>query len=151
MSRSDRILVAAGGGAVVLAAIAVAIVLVPVASPGTSPSADPAAGLLVGTPAAAPPFTPAASGAVATGTIFVDVEGAVAKPGIRELPAGSRVADAIDAAGGYAPDADLEAKVAALTVEQVRDAMNRHLDVNKMTFMKGGDFESVSAGAGGAP
>ncbi|HET7608334.1 MAG TPA: pitrilysin family protein [Gammaproteobacteria bacterium] len=48
-------------------------------------------------------------------------------------------------------DADLEAKVAALTVEQVRDAMNRHLDVNKMTFMKGGDFESVSAGAGGAP
>jgi zinc protease len=41
-------------------------------------------------------------------------------------------------------DADLEAKVAALTVDQVREAMNRHLDVNKMTFMKGGDFESVS-------
>jgi zinc protease len=44
-------------------------------------------------------------------------------------------------------DADFEAKVAALTIEQVRDAMNRHLDVDKMTFMKGGDFESVADGA----
>jgi zinc protease len=46
-------------------------------------------------------------------------------------------------------DAELEAKVAALTVEQVRDAMRRHLDVSKMTFMKGGDFAAAS-GAGGA-
>ena len=46
-------------------------------------------------------------------------------------------------------DADLEAKVAALTVEQVRDAMRRHLDVNKMTFMKGGDFKAASAAGGG--
>jgi zinc protease len=46
-------------------------------------------------------------------------------------------------------DADFEAKVASLTVEQVRDAMRKHLDVNKMVFMKGGDFESASA-AGGA-
>jgi len=46
-------------------------------------------------------------------------------------------------------DAELEAKVAALTVAQVREAMSRHLDVNKMTFMKGGDFEAVSATGGG--
>ena len=46
-------------------------------------------------------------------------------------------------------DAELEASVAALTVEEVRDAMRRHLDVTKMTFMKGGDFEAVS-GAGSA-
>ena len=46
-------------------------------------------------------------------------------------------------------DAEFEARVAALTVEQVRDAMRRHLDVAKMTFMQGGDFEAVS-GAGGA-
>ncbi len=46
-------------------------------------------------------------------------------------------------------DAEFEARVAGLTVEQVRDAMRRHLDVSKMTFMKGGDFEAVS-GAGGA-
>ncbi len=45
-------------------------------------------------------------------------------------------------------DAELEAKVAALTVEQVRDAMRRHLDVTQMTFMKGGDFAAVSGGGG---
>ena len=42
-------------------------------------------------------------------------------------------------------DAELEAKVAALTVEQVRDAMRRHLDVSKMVFMKGGDFAGAGA------
>jgi zinc protease len=41
-------------------------------------------------------------------------------------------------------DAELEAKVAALTVEQVREAMNRHLDVSKMAFMKGGDFAAAA-------
>jgi zinc protease len=45
-------------------------------------------------------------------------------------------------------DAELEAKVAALTIEQVRDAMRRHLDLDKMTFMKGGDFEGASAAGG---
>ena len=54
----------------------------------------------------------------ASGTIFVDVEGAVAEPGIRELPAGSRVADAIAAAGGYGTDADLEAAATAINLAQ---------------------------------
>ena len=36
-------------------------------------------------------------------------------PGIRELPAGSRVADAIAAAGGYAADADLDAAATSST------------------------------------
>ena len=39
-------------------------------------------------------------------TIVVDIEGAVAKPGVRELPGGSLVADAIKAAGGFTQDAD---------------------------------------------
>ena len=54
----------------------------------------------------------------ASGTIFVDVEGAVAEPGIRELPAGSRVADAIAAAGGYGTDADLAAAATAINLAQ---------------------------------
>ena len=41
------------------------------------------------------------------GRLVVDVEGAVTRPGIVELPAGARVSDAIEAAGGYAPEADL--------------------------------------------
>ena len=42
-------------------------------------------------------------------------------------------------------DAEFEARVQALTVTEVRDAMTRHLDVNKMTFMRGGDFEGGGA------
>ena len=38
-------------------------------------------------------------------------------------------------------DADLEAKVLALTSDEVRDAMRRHIDLNSLTIMKGGDFE----------
>jgi zinc protease len=41
-------------------------------------------------------------------------------------------------------EADLEAKVMALTGAQIRDAMRRHLDLEAMAFMRGGDF----AGAG---
>lgn len=38
--------------------------------------------------------------------LIVDVAGAVGRPGVIRLPAGSRVVDAIAAAGGFAPDAD---------------------------------------------
>ena len=51
-----------------------------------------------------------------SGTIIVDVEGGVARPGIVELPAGSRVADALRAAGGYARSADLAAAGALLNL-----------------------------------
>jgi zinc protease len=44
-------------------------------------------------------------------------------------------------------DAELEARVQALTVVDVRDAMRRHLEVERMTFMKGGDFEAVGGSA----
>lgn len=39
--------------------------------------------------------------------LVVAVAGRVARPGLVRLPAGSRVADAIDAAGGALPDTDL--------------------------------------------
>jgi zinc protease len=37
-------------------------------------------------------------------------------------------------------DADLEAKVLALTPAEIRAAMNRHIDLHALTIMKGGDF-----------
>jgi competence protein ComEA len=39
--------------------------------------------------------------------VVVHVVGAVPTPGVQHLPAGSRVADAVQAAGGATPDADL--------------------------------------------
>jgi competence protein ComEA len=41
------------------------------------------------------------------GTVIVDVEGKVARPGVLHLPAGSRVMDALEAAGGALPGTDL--------------------------------------------
>ena len=117
MSRSDRILVAAGGAAVVLAAVAIFILLAPTVAPVTAPTADPGVGLVLGTPAALPPSS-AGQPTTESGTIFVDVEGAVSEPGIRELPAGSRVADAIAAAGGYGADADLGAAATTINLAQ---------------------------------
>jgi competence protein ComEA len=40
------------------------------------------------------------------GPVVVHVAGAVVAPGVHELPAGSRVIDAVDASGGLTPDAD---------------------------------------------
>lgn len=50
---------------------------------------------------ASPPATPG-------GEIVVDVSGKVREPGIRRLPAGSRVADALRAAGGVRPGVSTE-------------------------------------------
>jgi competence protein ComEA len=49
--------------------------------------------------------TASTSGAFAG--VIVDVEGKVAKPGVRALPTGSRILDAINAAGGALPGTDL--------------------------------------------
>jgi competence protein ComEA len=54
--------------------------------------------------------------ALASDLLVVDVEGAVVRPGVLELPAGSRVADAIAAAGGYSALADLAAAAAQVNL-----------------------------------
>ena len=68
------------------------------AGSSSAPSGDGAAG---GADAGAEQATPS--------TIVVDVSGAVAAPAVVRLAAGSRVGDAIEAAGGVAPEADLSA------------------------------------------
>ncbi|MEU6675973.1 ComEA family DNA-binding protein [Streptomyces sp. NPDC046925] len=75
----------------------------PSASPGAPPS--PGSG---GQSAAGAGGVPGASGAPGggAGEVVVDVSGKVRSPGMLRLPAGSRVADALKAAGGVRPGAD---------------------------------------------
>jgi competence protein ComEA len=109
------------GGLVLLAALGFAgwRLLAPPASPPeahlpfvSTPPTGP--GAAAGSPGAAGAGAPGAdpSGSmpgstVAADGVVVDVAGAVGKPGVQHLPAGSRVVDAVDEAGGAAPDADL--------------------------------------------
>ncbi|MFI6283157.1 helix-hairpin-helix domain-containing protein [Streptomyces sp. NPDC051018] len=53
------------------------------------------------------PGLPGAPGAAPGGRIVVDVSGKVRRPGVLRLPTGSRVADALAAAGGIREGADL--------------------------------------------
>ena len=112
MSRSDRLLVASGVIALAFAAAAGWILLAPSGTVGIA-SDETDGDLLLASPLVAP--SPAASQPV---SIIVDVAGAVAAPGIQQLPAGARVADAIAAAGGYAADVDLDATAAAINLAQ---------------------------------
>jgi len=109
MTRFDLVTVAAVAAAVVLAGAASLALVAGVALAPTDPSyaADPWA-------------TPASSvregGAADGGDLVVDIEGGVIAPGIHRLPAGSRVADALAAAGGYAEGADLAAAARSLNL-----------------------------------
>lgn len=112
MSLTGRDRVALGAGALGLAALCLAGWLL--LSPAVG--ADPLSGEAV----AEASFTLGAGAASAEptplGELVVDVEGGVVTPGVVVLPGGSRVADAIAAAGGYAPSADLVAAAAALNL-----------------------------------
>ncbi|MFI2028907.1 helix-hairpin-helix domain-containing protein [Streptomyces buecherae] len=76
----------------------------------------------------------AARRAGADRTVVVDVAGKVRAPGVRRLPAGSRVADAIEAAGGAKPGARLS-------------------ELNRARVLVDGEQIAVGVrpGAGGAP
>jgi competence protein ComEA len=65
---------------------------------------------------------------VPTAELIVDVEGAVLRPGLHRLPSGSRVGDAIAAAGGYGPQVDIRAAAERLNLaERLIDGAKVHV------------------------
>lgn len=66
-------------------------------------------GLAAGTPVTLGTPSPVGTASAVPGVVVVHVVGAVATPGVVRLPAGARVLDALAAAGGSTPDADLSA------------------------------------------
>jgi competence protein ComEA len=108
MSIGDRIAIAALATGLVAVGLGAWLLLgVGLLSPSTGEALDP-----FGEPSIS-------AGPAVSDFLVVDVEGAVLRPGIFELPAGSRVADAIEAAGGYGPHADLAAAAAQVNLAAV--------------------------------
>jgi competence protein ComEA len=96
-------------GLVIALGLIVTVMLSGLGRPSVTPVAEPASTVLT-------PGTPVPVSAVADehatpearpGTVIVHVAGKVGAPGIVELPAGSRVVDAVDAAGGADDGVDL--------------------------------------------
>ncbi|WP_448059883.1 ComEA family DNA-binding protein [Cellulomonas hominis] len=149
-------------GAVALRAVAVSDAAVPVALPtiaagatgvmspvpgtgadGVLPATDPARGPL-------PTVDPAAARGP---TVIVHVVGQVAQPGVVELPAGARVADAVAAAGGAGPEADLAVlNLARLLVDGEQVVVPRpgeEIPIGEVAGAAGGAWVGAAAGAGG--
>lgn len=89
---------AAGSAALVLALVAGGIALRAAAAPQGEP---------VPIPVPVPAASAGAGEVPGADEVVVHVVGAVTAPGVVRLPLGSRVADAVAAAGGSTPDADL--------------------------------------------
>jgi competence protein ComEA len=101
---------AAGALGVLVLAVAAWLILGPALSAGP-PAEDPFSA------ASFPlPEELASSDEAPSAELVVDVQGGVVHPGVVTLPAGARVADAIAAAGGYAPTADLLAAASSLNL-----------------------------------
>jgi competence protein ComEA len=109
--------------AALLGSTAAVVVLVAAAAIGLRPAPEPPELSLPRAEPQAPDAAPAGAAAPApaaageAGEIYVHAAGAVARPGVYRLAAGARVADVVAAAGGPAPDADLDRLNLAAKVE----------------------------------
>lgn len=87
------------------------------------------------------------SGASAETEMYVDVDGAVASPGVYRLKDGARVSQAIDAAGGLTPDADVTGLNRA---SKVADGQKIYVPkVGEQTVAAGSDVDGGAAASPG--
>lgn len=157
---------AAAGALLVVSAVVVLLVLSAAASGGASvPTPTPGVAVPDRTPApspsaaASPPASlssPSTSWGPSAAEVVVDVVGQVEAPGLVRLPAGSRVDDAVRAAGGARPGADLRrvnlARVLADGEQLVVPAPGEQLPSppSLSAAQHPGATAGGSAGAGGA-
>ncbi|MDQ0756354.1 ComEA family DNA-binding protein [Arthrobacter sp. B3I4] len=93
------------------------------------------------------------TGTATAGIIVVHVAGAVASPGVVELPAGSRLHQAVEAAGGSTVAADLDRLNLAAVLEDGQKILVQERgspDAADPASPSGGSAVSGSAGSGGA-
>lgn len=104
-------------------------------------------------PTPAAEFSHGGNGGVAPGRIIVHVAGAVFRSGIVELPQGSRLHEAIAAAGGGAPDADPDQlNLAAVLADGEKVLVPRQGETVQPGIPPTGDGARGSpTGAGGTP
>jgi competence protein ComEA len=112
MSLTRRELLAIGLAAVGTVSAVAAAVLMAVALAGQPVPSGPEGTGSLGAFGSASPGT----SRVPLADVVVDVQGAVKRPGVVLLPPGSRIADALEAAGGYSRDADLNAAATSLNL-----------------------------------
>ena len=141
---------AVGLGALVVAVVGAAIWLT-VPQPSVSLEGLSAGDVqAVGSPGNAP-SAGASPAAIGQAKLVVDVEGAVGRPGLATLPSGSRVGDAIAAAGGYSSQVDIAAAAALLNLaEPLKDGDKVHVPARgeTSTSSSGGSSPGQSAGDG---
>jgi len=103
-----------------LLAVAATASLGALAIAGGQPLSPPQDGVSVIVGSADPSFgQKSAATSSPAADLVVDVQGAVERPGLHRLPAGSRVGDAITAAGGYSAQVDIAAAALAINLAAV--------------------------------
>jgi competence protein ComEA len=106
------------GGLLGVAVIAAAGLVLWASTPQPQVVLGPGGEMAFGPDAAAPSLPAETSAGSGVEELIVDVQGAVLRPGPQRLPAGSRVGDAISAAGGYSPQLDIRAAAEQLNLAE---------------------------------